>query len=67
MKRIVSIVVGIVVAVALLPVISNSITDLTGTGGSLENSPVAPLLDLVPLLYVAGVIITSILVGANLN
>jgi len=67
MKRIISIVVGVVVAVALLPVITDSIDALTGTGGSLEGSAVAPLLNLVPLLYVAGVIITSILVGTKLS
>lgn len=67
MKRIISIVVGVVVAIALLPVITTGIDDLTKTGGALEGSSVAPLLDLVPLLYVAGVVITSILVGTKLN
>lgn len=67
MKRLFAIVIGIVVAVALLPVITTGIADLTGTGGALEGSPAAPLLDLVPLLYVAVVIIGSFLAGKKFD
>lgn len=63
MNKLFSVVITIVVAVALLPVITAGISTLTGPEGDLNGTPVAALLDLVPLLYVAVVIIGGFLAG----
>ncbi len=67
MKKIFGGVITVVIAVALLPVITGAIAVLTGPDGDLEGTTVAPLLDLVPLLYVATSIIGGFLVGSKLN
>lgn len=41
-----------VIGLALLPVVQTFVDDLTGTGGSMETSQVAPLINLIPTLYV---------------
>ncbi len=48
--------IGAVVAISVIPTIVSSVTDLTGTGGALENSVAGTLLDLAPLVFVAGVL-----------
>lgn len=67
LNKLFTIVITIVVAVALLPVITTGISSLTAEGGDLAGTPVAGLLDLVPLLYVATVIIGGFLVGTKFN
>jgi hypothetical protein len=52
----VKVAIGAVIAVSVVPVIVNSIADLTGTGGSLENTVSGTLLDLAPLVFVAGIL-----------
>ena len=49
-------VVGAVIAVSVVPVLVTAIRDLTGTGGALENTAAGTLLDLAPLVLVAGII-----------
>jgi hypothetical protein len=49
-------VVGAVIAVSVVPVLVTAIGDLTGTGGALENTAAGTLLDLAPLVLVAGII-----------
>lgn len=44
--------IAVVIGLALLPVVNTFVTDLTGTGGELETSTVAPLINLIPTLYV---------------
>lgn len=41
-----------VIGLALLPVVNTFVEDLTGTGGALETATVAPLINLIPTLYV---------------
>ena len=48
--------IGAVVAISVIPTIVSSVTDLTGTGGALENSVAGTLIDLAPLVFVAGVL-----------
>jgi hypothetical protein len=49
-------VVGAVIAVSVVPVLVTAIGDLTGTNGALENTAAGTLLDLAPLVLVAGII-----------
>lgn len=48
--------IGAVIAVSVIPTIATSVKNLTGTGGALEGSVAGTLLDLAPLVFVAGVL-----------
>lgn len=48
--------IGAVIAISVIPMVVNVITDLTGTGGALENSVAGVLLDLAPIVFVAGIL-----------
>lgn len=48
--------IGAVIAVSVIPTIVTSINALTGAGMPLENSVAGTLLDLAPLVFVAGVL-----------
>ena len=48
--------IGAVIAISVLPMIVNTITDLTGTGGALEGKVAGTLLDLSPIVFVAGIL-----------
>ena len=48
--------IGAVIAISVIPTIVNSVSDLTGTGGALENSVAGTLIDLAPLVFAAGVL-----------
>lgn len=48
--------IGAVIAVSVIPTIASAVTDLTGTGGALEGKVAGTLLDLAPLVFVAGVL-----------
>lgn len=52
----VKIAIGAVIAVSVLPMIVEVVGDLTGTGMPLENSVAGTLLDLAPLVFVAGIL-----------
>lgn len=52
----VKMVVGAVIAVSVVPVLVTAIGDLTGTDGALQNTAAGTLLDLAPLVLVAGII-----------
>ena len=52
----VKMVVGAVIAVSVVPVLVTAIADLTGASGPLENTAAGTLLDLAPLVLVAGII-----------
>ena len=52
----VKMVVGAVIAVSVVPVLVTAIADLTGTGGALADTAAGTLLDLAPLVLVAGII-----------
>jgi hypothetical protein len=48
--------IGAVIAIAVIPMIVTSVSSLTGTGGDLEGTVAGTLLDLAPLVFVAGVL-----------
>ena len=48
--------IGAVIAISVLPMIVNTIADLTGTGGALEGTVAGTLLDLSPIVFVAGIL-----------
>lgn len=52
----IQIAIGAVVAVSVIPTIVSSVTALTGSNGALEGSVAGTLLDLAPLVFVAGVL-----------
>jgi len=48
--------IGAVIAISVIPMIVNTIADLTGTGGALQGTVAGTLLDLAPIVFVAGVL-----------
>ena len=52
----VKIAIGAVIAVSVLPTIVTAVSGLTGAGMALENTVAGTLLDLAPLVFVAGVL-----------
>ena len=48
--------IGAVVAVSVIPTIVNSVNGLTGTGMALDGTVAGTLLELAPLVFVAGVL-----------
>ena len=48
--------IGAVVAVSVIPTIVSSVNGLTGTGMALDGTVAGTLLDLAPLVFVAGVL-----------
>lgn len=50
----------IVIGLALLPVVNEFVTDLTGTGGELENTTLGSLVDLLPILYVIIIVVGAV-------
>lgn len=52
----VKVAIGAVIAIAVVPMIAETVGDLTGTGGALEGTISGTLLDLAPLVFVAGIL-----------
>lgn len=52
----IKIAIGAVIAVSVIPTIVTSVTALTGDSGALEGTVAGTLLDLAPLVFVAGVL-----------
>lgn len=48
--------IGAVVAISVIPTIVNSVNGLTGTGQALDGTVAGTLLELAPLVFVAGVL-----------
>ena len=48
--------IGAVIGISVLPMIVNTITDLTGTDGALANTVGGKLLDLAPMVFIAGIL-----------
>ena len=48
--------IGAVIAISVVPMVVEVITDLTGTGGALEGKVAGTLLDLAPIVFVAGIL-----------
>lgn len=52
----IKIAIGAVIAVSVIPTIVSSVTALTGSEGALAGTVAGTLLDLAPLVFVAGVL-----------
>lgn len=48
--------IGAVIAISVVPMVVNVISDLTGIGGALEGTVAGVLLDLAPIVFVAGIL-----------
>ena len=48
--------IGAVIGISVIPMIVNTIADLTGTGGALDGTVAGTLLDLAPIVFVAGIL-----------
>ena len=48
--------IGAVIAISVIPIIAQTVAELTGTDGVLEGTVAGTLLDLSPLVFVAGVL-----------
>ena len=48
--------IGAVIGISVIPMIVNTIADLTGSGGALDGTVAGTLLDLAPIVFVAGVL-----------
>ena len=48
--------IGAVIAISVVPMIVTTVSDLTGTGKPLEGTLAGTLLDLAPIVFVAGVL-----------
>lgn len=48
--------IGAVIAVSVIPIIVTSVNDLTGVGDPLAGTVAGTLLDLAPLVFVAGIL-----------
>lgn len=48
--------IGAVIAISVVPMIVTTVGDLTGTGKPLEGTLAGTLLDLAPIVFVAGVL-----------
>ena len=51
-NRLIQAMIAIVIGLALLPVVADFATELTDTGGALEDTAAGSLVDLLPVLYV---------------
>lgn len=54
--RWIKVAIGAVIAISVIPMIVETVTNLTGTSGALENTIAGTLLDLAPIVFVAGVL-----------
>lgn len=52
----VKVAIGAVIAISVVPIIVTTINDLTGATGPLADSVAGTLLDLAPLVFVAGIL-----------
>lgn len=51
-NKLIGALIALVIGLALLPVVNDFVTELTGTGKAFENTTVGSLIDLLPILYV---------------
>ena len=51
-SKLIGALIAMVIGLALLPVVGDFASDLTGTGGQFENTTTGALIDLLPVIYV---------------
>lgn len=54
--RWIKVAIGAVIAISVIPMIVETVSNLTGTSGALEGTIAGTLLDLAPIVFVAGVL-----------
>ena len=54
--RWIKVAIGAVIAISVIPMIVETVENLTGSSGALEGSLAGTLLDLAPIVFVAGVL-----------
>jgi hypothetical protein len=59
-KNLISALIGMVIGLALLPVVGDFATELTGEGGAFADTTVGALIDLIPVLYVIIVVASAV-------
>lgn len=59
--------IGAVIAISVIPMIATTVTDLTATGGALEGTVAGTLLDMSPLVFVAGILAYLFTATGNKN
>jgi len=59
-KNLIGALVGLVIGLALLPVVGNFAGELTGDGGFFEDTTTGALIDLLPVLYVIIVVASAV-------
>jgi hypothetical protein len=59
-KNLIQALIGMVIGLALLPVVGQFASELTGDGGAFEGTTVGALIDLVPVLYVIIVVASAV-------
>ena len=52
----VKVAIGAVIAIAVVPMIATTVADLTGAEGALSGTVAGTLIDLAPLVFVAGIL-----------
>lgn len=56
MNKMIAVMIGLLIGVEIASVIATSISTATGTGGTFEATPAGTILDLVPLVFVVGLL-----------
>ena len=51
-NKLIGALIALVIGLALLPVVNDFVTELTGSGGAFADTTVGSLIDLLPILYV---------------
>ena len=54
--KFVRVAIGAVIAISVVGTIVSAVADLTGVGGALENTTGGTLLDLAPIVFIAGIL-----------
>lgn len=54
--RWIKVAIGAVIAISVIPMIVETVSNLTGTSGALKGTIAGTLLDLAPIVFVAGVL-----------
>lgn len=59
MNKMVAVMIGLLIGVEIAQVIAVSIATATGTGGTFEATAAGTILDLVPLVFVVGLLVLA--------
>lgn len=66
-NKLIGALIAMVVGLALVPVVQDSVTTLTGSGGSLEGTTTGALVDLLPILFVVILVAGAVIIIPGKN